>query len=94
MVSLGWEWRRDGKVVGDGEARRELHLSVFPGDSMDLEASTFAPDAPGRYELEISLAAEDRSHTSRPIGEPLTVTVTVAPSETSSGGAPLNSQIR
>ena len=48
MVSLGWEWKRDGKVVGDSEARRELHLSVFPGDSMDLEASTFAPDAPGQ----------------------------------------------
>src|SRR5208282_1845438 len=36
VVSLGCEWRRDGSLVGDSEARRELHLSVFPGDSMDL----------------------------------------------------------
>ena len=47
IVSLGWEWKRDGKVVGSGEARRELHLDVFPGDSMDLEASASAPDVPG-----------------------------------------------
>ena len=51
-VSLGWKWKRDGRSVGGSEARRELHLSVFPGYSMDLEASAFAPDAPGRYELE------------------------------------------
>jgi hypothetical protein len=88
MVSLGWEWKRDGQVVGDSEARRELHLSVFPGDSMDLDASTFAPDAPGRYELEISLGAEDGSHALRSIGEPLMLAVTVSPSETSSGRAP------
>jgi hypothetical protein len=88
MVSLGWEWKRDGKLVGDNETRRELHLSVFPGDSMDLEASTFAPNEPGRYELKISLAAEDGSHALLSIGEPLRVTVTVAPYATSSGIAP------
>ena len=77
VVSLGWQWTRDGKVVGDKEARRELHLSVFPGDSMDLDASAFAPDAIGRYELEISLAAEIRSQTPRPVGLPLTVPITV-----------------
>ena len=80
VVGLGWEWKRDGTVVADSGARRELHLNVFPGDSMDLEASTFAPDAPGRYELEISLAAEIRGQASRPIGSPLTVPVTVGPS--------------
>jgi hypothetical protein len=80
MVSLGWEWKRDGKVVEDSEARRELHLDVFPRGSMDLDASALAPDAPGHYELEISLKAEIGSQTSRPIGEPLTVPITVAAS--------------
>ncbi len=88
VVGLGWEWTRDGTVVADSGARRELHLNVFPGDSMDLEASTFAPDAPGRYALEISLAAEIRGQTSRPIGPPLTVPITVGPSAAPSGGAP------
>jgi len=88
VVSLGWQWKRDGRVVGEIEARRELHLNVFPGDSMDLEASAFAPDEPGRYELEISLAAEIRSRTSRSVALPLTVPVTVGPSAAASGGAP------
>ena len=88
MVSLGWEWKSDGKVVGDGEERRELHLDVFPGDSMDLDASALAPDASGHYELEISLATEIGSQTSRPIGPPLTVPVTVTPSAGASGSAP------
>src|ERR1017187_6818723 len=88
VVSLGWEWKRDGKVVADSEARRELHLSVFPGDLMDLEASAFAPDAPGRYELEISLAAKISGQSFRPIGEPLMLMVTLTPSEGSSGRAP------
>lgn len=88
VVSLGWEWKRDGKVVADSEARRELHLNVFPGDSMDLEASAFAPDAPGRYALEISLAAGIRGQTWRSIGLPLTVPITVGPSAAPSGSAP------
>ena len=88
VVSLSWEWKRDGEVAGDKEPRRELHLSVFPGDSMDLEASTFAPDAPGRYELEISLVAEMGNQTSRTIGEPLTVPLTVAPPQAATGSAP------
>ncbi len=65
MVSLGWEWKRDGKVVGDSEERRELHRDVFPGESMDLDATAVAPDASGNYELEISLAAEVGSQASR-----------------------------
>ena len=88
VVSLGWEWKRDGKVVADSEVRRELHLNVFPGDSMDLEASAFAPDAPGRYALEISLAAGIRGQTWRSIGLSLTVPVTVVPSAAPSGSAP------
>jgi hypothetical protein len=86
MVSLGWEWKREGKVVGDSEARRELHLDVFPGGSMDLDASALAPDAPGHYQLEISLATEIGNQTSRTIGPPLSVTV--APSAGASGSAP------
>lgn len=88
-VSLIWELKRDGRVVEDSEARREIHLNVFPGDSMDLDASAFAPDAPGRYELEISLAAATGSRTSRSIGPPLTVGLTVAgPSAAASATAP------
>ena len=78
MVSLGWEWKRDGKVIGDSEVRRELHLNVFPGDSMDLDASAPAPDEPGPYVLEISLAA-GFSPATRSIGPLLTVPITVAP---------------
>jgi hypothetical protein len=85
IVSLGWEWKRDGKVVASGEARRELHLDVFPGDSMDLEASASAPDAPGLYVIEISLATEI-SEKSRSIGPRLTIPITVAPSGEPSGG--------
>ncbi|MGC2757900.1 hypothetical protein [Candidatus Binatus sp.] len=88
MVSLRWEWRRDGKVVGDDEARSALHLDVFPGGSMDLDASALAPDSPGHYELEISLAAEIGSQTLRPIGRPLSVPATVRPSAAVSGSAP------
>jgi hypothetical protein len=79
MVSLGWEWKRGGKVVADSEVRRELHLNVFPGDSMELDASAPAPDASGDYEMEISLAAEVTNQSMRTIGLPVTVPVTVAP---------------
>ena len=88
VVSLGWEWKRDGKVVADSEARRELHLDVFPGDAMDLDASAFAPDQPGSYELDISLAVEITDQATRTIGKPLRVAVTVAPSAAASGSAP------
>ncbi len=85
IVSLGWEWKLDGKVVGSGEARRELHLNVFPGASTDLEASASAPDAPGLYVLEISLAAEV-SQTDRSIGPLLAIPITVAGSAAAPGG--------
>ena len=92
MVSLGWEWKRDGKVIDDSEVRRELHLNVFPGDSMDLDASASAPDEPGAagsYEFEISLeAAQAGGQTPQPIGEPLTIPLTVTPSAPVSAGAP------
>jgi hypothetical protein len=87
IVSLGWEWRRDGKVLADSEVRRGLHLDVFPGNSTELDASAPAPDAPGRYELAISLAAEVANQTTRSIGPPLTVPVTVTPSSTAPAGA-------
>ncbi len=85
VVSLGWVWKRDGKAVADSEVRRELHLNVFPDDSMELEASALTPDAAGSYELEISLAAEVSGQAKRTIGAPVTITITVTPS---SGGAP------
>ena len=84
IVSLGWEWKRDGNAVGSGEARRELHLDVFPGDSMDLEASASAPDEPGLYVIEISLAAEV-SQTDRSIGPLLAIPITVAGSAAAPG---------
>jgi hypothetical protein len=78
-VSLGWEWKRDGQAIADSETRRELHLSVFPGESRDLEASAVAPDAPGHYELDIALAVATGSGAFRPIGEPSTLLNTAAP---------------
>jgi len=80
VVSLGWEWKQDGKVLSGTEVQRELHLNVFPGDSMELEASALVPDEPGRYELEISLAAQTGGRTAQAIGTPLAVAVTVVPS--------------
>jgi hypothetical protein len=77
VVSLGWEWKRDGKAIADSEVRRELHLNVFPGDSMEVEASALTPDMVGSYELEISLAAEVSAQDLRAIGLPVTVAVTV-----------------
>jgi hypothetical protein len=87
VVSVGWEWKRDGKVVADNEARRELHLSVFPGESTDFEAPVYAPDSPGTYELEIGLAAAITGQTARPIGQPLTVPVTVTASTVGPGSS-------
>jgi len=55
---------------------------------MELGASAVAPDAPGRYEPEISLAAEGANQTMRSIGPPVTVPVTVAAPAASSGGPP------
>jgi hypothetical protein len=78
VVSLGWEWKRDGKAIGDSEVRRELHRDVFPGDSMDLDASAPVPDEPGLYVLEISLAA-GFSPATRSIGPLVTVPITVTP---------------
>jgi len=78
VVSLVWGWKRDGTAIAESEVRRELHLNVFPGEAMDLEASTLTPDAPGNYELEISLAAEISGQSARAIGSPLAVAVTVA----------------
>ncbi len=88
VVSLGWEWKREGKAVGESEARRELHLNVFPDDSMDVQASALAPDAPGQYELEVSLAAGTGNHAPRTIGLPLTVPITVVGADAASGSAP------
>lgn len=84
-VSLGWNWVRGDKAVEEGEARRELHLSVFPGESIDLEASSIAPDAPGRYQLAISLYSTTAADRSRPIGAPLIVPVTIEISGTAPG---------
>jgi len=88
VVSLGWEWKRDGKVLADSAAHSELRLDVFPGDAIDLDASAFAPDQPGRYELELSLAAQMKGQPPRVIGAPLTVPITVTPPAAASGGAP------
>lgn len=87
VVSVGWEWKQDGKVVAESEARRELHLNVFPGESTDFEASVYAPDSPGSYQLEICLAAAITGQTARPIGQPLTVRVTVTASAIGSGSS-------
>lgn len=86
-VSLGWQLTRDGKPLDFSQGSRELHLNVFPGDSTDLEAAPFAPDAPGRYQLEISLAAATSRHALSPIGSPLLLPVTVA-APSASKGAP------
>jgi hypothetical protein len=86
MVSLGWEWRQDGKVLADSEVRRGLRLDVFPNNSTELDASAPAPDAPGRYELAISLEAEVGNQTTRSICPPLTIPITVTPSSTASAG--------
>jgi hypothetical protein len=88
VVSLRWEWKREGKAVADSAARSELHLDVFPGDATDLDASAFAPDQPGHYELELSLAAEIDGQPARVIGAPLTVPMTVTPPTAASGSAP------
>jgi hypothetical protein len=54
---------------------------------MELEAPASAPDAPGLYVLEISLAAEI-GQTFRSIGPRLTIPVTVEPPAATSGGVP------
>lgn len=83
MVSMRWEWEHDdGTPVADTEVHRELHLDVFPGGSMELDATSIAPDAPGRYVLQISLAV---GATTQMIGEPVTVPVTVTPAPQLSG---------
>ncbi len=87
-VSLGWEWKHDGQVLADSDGHRDLHRDVFPGNSRDMEAATVAPDAPGQYELEISLSAATGGETPRPVGQPLNLPITVAAPEAASGNAP------
>jgi hypothetical protein len=88
VVSLGWQWKSDGKAVSDGESRRELRLDVFPGDAMDLDATAFAPERPGVYELEVSLAVGITGASARTIGEPLILPITVVPPTAVSGNRP------
>ena len=73
-VSLRWQWQQNGKRVGEMEASRGLHLDVFPGDSIDLEAALGAPDKPGDYVMAIGLMSEG----SGAFGSQLRVAVTVA----------------
>ena len=85
VVSVGWQWKRDGRAIVESETRHELHLDVFPGESTDFEAPVYAPDSPGSYELEIWLAAEIEGQTARTIGQPGRVRVTVTRAAVGSG---------
>jgi hypothetical protein len=74
--------------LADSDGHRDLHRDVFPGNSRDMEAAAVAPDAPGQYELDISLSAASGGETLRPVGQPLNLPITVAPPEAASGNAP------
>ncbi|HYL59092.1 MAG TPA: hypothetical protein VEU51_09485 [Candidatus Acidoferrales bacterium] len=78
-VSLTWIWKKDGVAAGKEAGRRELHRDVFPGDSIDLDASAFAPETPGDYTLEISLSAEGAAQFGDPPAPPIEVSVKVLP---------------
>ncbi len=77
-VSLAWVWKMNGIAAGKEAGRRELHRDVFPGDSIDLDASAFAPDTPGDYTLEILLSAEGVAQFGNPPTRAIQVSVKVA----------------
>jgi hypothetical protein len=57
-VRLKWEWLKDGQALPGRAAMEELHLDIFPNESIDLEVADTAPREPGDYELAISLQCE------------------------------------
>jgi hypothetical protein len=55
-VNLKWRWvGADGHPLDAKVGKSLLHLDVFPGETIELEAVEFAPEKPGHYSLEISL---------------------------------------
>lgn len=78
-VSLRWVWKMNGNVTGDKAGRRELHRDVFPGASIDLDASAFAPDKPGDYTFEVALEAEGVEQFGNSPTPPIAVSVKVIP---------------
>jgi hypothetical protein len=69
----------NGNVTGDKAGRRELHRDVFPGASIDLDASAFAPDKPGDYTFEVALEAEGVEQFGNSPTPPIAVSVKVIP---------------
>ncbi len=57
-VSLKWQWLKDGKAVPFKSSIEELHLDIFPNQSIDLEVAGSPPKDPGDYQLAISLGSE------------------------------------
>jgi hypothetical protein len=55
-VNLRWRWvGADGHPLDTKVGKYGLHLDVFPGESVELDADESAPDQPGHYLLEVSL---------------------------------------
>jgi hypothetical protein len=61
-VSLKWRWvEADGHPIDTKVGSCPLHLDVFPGGRVELDAVEFVPEKPGHYSLEIRMVrnAED-----------------------------------
>jgi len=55
-VNLKWRWvGADGHPLDTKVGKSPLHLDIFPGESVALDAVEFAPEKPGHYSLEIKL---------------------------------------
>lgn len=58
QVRLGDHWLEGGAVVVRDDGRADLPHVVRPGERVELTMSVRAPDAPGRYELELDMMQE------------------------------------
>ncbi len=76
-VRLKWEWLKNGQALPERTGMEELHLDIFPGETIDLEAADIAPKEPADYELDIGLACGGAGRFSSFGAKPVSVHVTV-----------------
>ena len=58
LIKLANHWRRDGEIVIADDGREDLPADVAPARTIELDLRISAPDAPGRYEIEIDIVQE------------------------------------
>ncbi len=81
LIRLGNHWHRDGTPVRWNDGRADLPRDLAPGGEIELELPVTAPDAPGRYDLELDLVQEAVSWWADAGNRPVRAAVDVVPDE-------------